>query len=478
MASGAFPNDASARAPTGAVFALTVAALVVRVAFVLLEPGSKLAGDEWTWYRWALSPPGGVASETVRFSPLRTNLVFEPPLYPYFIAALHEAAGGEPETKLLAVKLGQALLGALLVLAVGRAGTRLFGPRVGAWAAGVTAFYPELVWFAAHFWSETLFLTLLWWAIERLLASEDSPAYGRLVAAGVLWGLACLTRETVLYFIPLVALWLVWGTPRRWRRGALFATVALLTVAPWTYRNWVVFHAFIPVGTAGGQNLFQSNAGIDRDVTYEMVKAIKGRDRREVAVLQYQYARRMGIEAILARQPLWIFEKLYEQMPNFWEADSLALVHVKRGADTPAGGYGPMSVRAAWAVAIVILVPYLALLAGFVAGLRSLPWTRGSVLLLGFLVFYNALHVVAHGFARYRMPALPVLFLVAAWALAAPAAARAASRGRSLLALAVALVLGVSIVPSIRKDLAHPALGGSGVHDAEPEERDAGAAAP
>jgi 4-amino-4-deoxy-L-arabinose transferase-like glycosyltransferase len=477
MATGASPTDADTRVDPRRLGALALAALVIRLAFILLEPGSKLAGDEWTWYRWAVSPPGGVASETVRFSPLRTNLIFEPPLYPYFIAVLHEATGTDPETKLRVVKLGQAVLGALLVMAVGGAGTRVFGARVGTLAAAFAAFYPELVWFSAHFWSETLFMALLWWAIERLLASEEG-GYGRLAAAGFLWGLACLTRETVLYFIPFAALWLAWGTPFRWRRGAAFAVVAVLTIAPWTYRNWVVFHAFIPVGTAGGQNLFQSNAGIDRDVTYEMVKAVKGRDRREVAVLQYQYARRMGLEAILARQPLWIFEKLYEQMPNFWEADSLALVHVKRGADTPPGGYGPVRVRAAWAVALVVLVPYLALLAGFVAGLRSIPWTRGSVLLLGFLVFYNALHVVAHGFARYRMPVLPVLFLVAAWAIAAPSAARTFSRGRSRLALAAAIVLAVSIVPSVRKDLAHPALGGSGAATDRDALDDAGASAP
>ena len=37
-----------------------------------------------------------------------------------------------------------------------------------------------------------------------------------------LWGLAVLTRETVLYFLPLAALWLGWrvsaSVPRRLRR--------------------------------------------------------------------------------------------------------------------------------------------------------------------------------------------------------------------------------------------------------------------
>ena len=41
----------------------------------------------------------------------------------------------------------------------------------------------------------------------------------------------------------------------------------------------------------------------------------------------------------------------------FWEADSLALVHIRRGA------YGAVGPRSAVAAAVVVLVPYLAVLA-------------------------------------------------------------------------------------------------------------------
>ena len=82
---------------------------------------------------------------------------------------------------------------------------------------------------------------------------------------------------------------------------------------------------------------------------------------------------RKGSKAIRDRQPAWIFEKLRDQMPNFWEADSLALIHIKRGA------YGAVRPAAAVAAAVVVLAPYLAVLAGFVAGLallRSRPDAR------------------------------------------------------------------------------------------------------
>ena len=111
---------------------------------------------------------------------------------------------------------------------------------------------------------------------------------------------------------------------------------------------------------------------------------------------QYQHARRRAVEAILERQPLWIFEKLRSELPVFWEADAQPIVHIKRGrlraAQAAAGARGRG----------VVLVPYLAVLALFVLGLAWLPRSRGALLVLSFLAYYMLLHVATHG-----LPALP-----------------------------------------------------------------------
>src|SRR4029453_16561097 len=132
-----------------------------------------------------------VASPRVGFSPLRTRMIFHPPLYPYFLAVPYALFG-----TLEAAKWVQAVLAALLVPAVGRVGTLAFGARTGLAAAALCAFYPELVWVAAHFRVETLVLVLLWWAFERLLSADATGRPGAAVAAGALWGLAVLARET------------------------------------------------------------------------------------------------------------------------------------------------------------------------------------------------------------------------------------------------------------------------------------------
>jgi 4-amino-4-deoxy-L-arabinose transferase-like glycosyltransferase len=421
---------------------LTVAAIVVRALFLAWEPATQPVADERTWTDWAKN----LASAKVAYSPFRTHMIFYPPLYPYFLAAAAALTGS-----LEAARWVQLLVGSLLVPAVACVGARAFSPRVGVLGGGIAAFYPELVWFSVHYWSETLFMVFLWWGVERLLAAGADGGHLRTaLAAGLLWGLAILTRETVLYFLPVAALWLGRAPlPRAAARAAAFLLAAVVTVAPWTYRNWQVFHAFVPVSTAGGQNLFQGNTHIPRDETYVMVDAVRGR------IAQYHYAMGMGLRAIRERQPWWIFEKLRDEMPRFWEADSLALIHVKRGA------YGAVSRGAAVAAALAVLAPYLAVLGFSVLGAVMLPKERAPALLVLLLAYVNLIHVATHGFARYRLPVLPVVFLVAAlgfWAWRSGAVAAWSGR-RRWAAAALAALLAVLLVPSFRQNLDHPAFG-------------------
>jgi hypothetical protein len=142
-------------------------------------------------------------------------------------------------------------------------------------------------------------------------------------------------------------------------------------------------------------------------------------------------------------------------MPKFWEADSLALIHIKRGA------YGAVSPAAATGAALVVLGPYVLVLAAFVAGLAGLRREPAPLLLLSLLLYTNLIHVVTHGFARYRLPVLPVVFVFAACGLLAwrDGALRTFGAGRRLAACALAALVAVLLVPSVRHNLEHPAFG-------------------
>ena len=257
--------------------------------------------------------------------------------------------------------------------------------------------------------------------------------------AGALFGLATLTRETVLYFLPFAALWLAWRRAGGVRRAAAFLVASLAVVVPWTVRNYLAFDAFVPVSTSGALNLWQGNARMTREQVYEEYWAVHGR------IEKYEHARRRGIEAVLERQPWWIFEKLRDEMPEYWAAHGQPIVHIERGA------YGPVNKPIAYAAIAAVLLPYLAVLVLFVAGIAFLPRARVPVLLLAFLAFYVLLHVASHGYPRYRLPSMPVVFLVAAHGFAALSARPRppVDRAHGLAAAAVALTLALSVGPSL-----------------------------
>jgi len=422
-------------------WALAAAALVVRAAYLVLEPRCALTGDEPSWIELGRQ----LARPAVAFSPLRSDLVFYPPVYPYFVGALFRLFGS-----MAAVPWVQVVLGALLVPVVGRAAERAFGPRASVLAAAFTAFYPELVWYPAHYWSETVFLLLLWAAIERALAADAAASWRTAAAAGVLFGLATLTRELALYLVPLVVLWMVrpWavgatsvGTRIVLSRNRLVGAGALLlatalTIAPWTLRNAIVFRAFIPVSTMGGLNLWQGNTTLTHLQIYDVLAGIDG------AVAQDRYCRRLAWETIAARQPAWVFEKLAEQMPEFWKAGSEVLDHlVGRGA------CGPLAPARLVAIELVLVLPYLALLALALIGVARLRFTPPAVLLLVLAAAYNAAHVAAYATTRFRLPVLPVLFMLAgALIVGRGDDSLAPLRGRRLALLAVLALVAIAVL--------------------------------
>jgi 4-amino-4-deoxy-L-arabinose transferase-like glycosyltransferase len=420
-----------------------VAALVVRVGWLILEPRCALTGDEPSWIEIGRR----IGRPAVGFSPLRSDLIFYPPVYPYFVGALFRAFG-----TMKAVLWVQVVLGALLVPAVGRAGALAFGRRVGLVAAAVTAFYPELVWYPAHYWSETVFLLLLWWAIERTLAADARGSPRVAVVAGVLWGLAILTRELALYLVPIAALWML----RPHARGgghvrdrkiqdltpAVLVLSAVLTALPWTIRNAVVFRAFIPVSTMGGLNLWQGNTTLTHLQIYEVLPTIGGPAEQD------RYCRAMAWTAIAARQPGWILEKLRSEMPEFWKAGSEVLDHlVGREA------CGPLPRSKLVPIELLLVLPYLALLALSLVGLARVRFSGAAWLLLLLLAAYNAAHVAAYATTRFRLPVLPVVFMVGAAVLVGQrdATLRPLRGWRLLLLAALALAALATLAPGLEE---------------------------
>lgn len=219
--------------------AVFIFALLVRVAAIELTGAEKIAfGDGPDYVQFATSVCDGVYPE-------RGNLpFFRAPGLPFFIAGVTVC---EP-TRVRAIKYGLAVCDAVSVLLI-----FLIAQQVGlnGWvAAGLAALHPFFIGGVTDIRTEPLFMMLLLAACNA--AFKPAP-----VRAGVLLGLAALTRPTALLCIPLFALW-VWFRERRagWK-PALLVLAATLTLSPWVVRNVVRFGEPILVNDAGGFNLWR-----------------------------------------------------------------------------------------------------------------------------------------------------------------------------------------------------------------------------
>jgi hypothetical protein len=234
------------RAGLVAVFAV---ALVVRLGVVAATPHYTLRHDDRDYDRvaWAMASGRGYPPVWVDHVPYAD--AYRPPLWPATLGAVYAVAGHSVQ----AGRVADALLGALGVLALVWVALRLFGPRAAWWAGAIGAVYVPLALVSSVLVSETLFVLCELVALACALEARR----GRLawaLAAGAAVGLGALTRingELLLVAVlPLVAV-----RGRRLAGPAAALAACVLVIAPWTIRNALELHAFVPVSTESGPTL-------------------------------------------------------------------------------------------------------------------------------------------------------------------------------------------------------------------------------
>jgi hypothetical protein len=183
------------------------------------------------------------------------------PLFPFFVSVM--AGVTSPATLIPALKAVQSGLGALAVWLLARVARRAAGPRAQEVTAWIAALYPPLVWLPSFLFSESLYVVLALANVLLLdvaLANSEAPG-GRktagLAVAGVLAGLAALTRPAHVFFVGVTVLWLL--ARRRLVWAAAFAAAALLTIAPWTLRNYVTYGRPVLIASEGGITFWTGN---------------------------------------------------------------------------------------------------------------------------------------------------------------------------------------------------------------------------
>jgi hypothetical protein len=159
-------------------------------------------------------------------------------------------------------KLALAMMTALNVLTgVGivyysiRVAWALFGSEVTAFLVGIVmALHPVFVFSVTTYHAVNVYILPLLIVFD-LTVSTRRQTYALSVLVGVLAGITALVRLEYLVLVGAIILGSL-ITHRQWKMTAVAAVAAFVVIAPWTARNYVVFHRLIPVANYLGNNLF------------------------------------------------------------------------------------------------------------------------------------------------------------------------------------------------------------------------------
>jgi len=197
-----------------------------------------------------------------------------PPLFPWILAGDFRLFGIYSAVAAWMVLAFDCVLNALMVRTTWEIAARCFNRKVAVWSAWIWALYPAAMQYAVKWvWEMTLTTFLFSWVIvlalrmRRVGELKTGPALPGVkpwALLGLLWGLIALTNPSLLLFLPACGIWIFAGVERKaWPREMAAAVVAaaifVACAAPWTCRNWVVFHHWVPVRGNLGAELYLGN---------------------------------------------------------------------------------------------------------------------------------------------------------------------------------------------------------------------------
>jgi 4-amino-4-deoxy-L-arabinose transferase-like glycosyltransferase len=195
-----------------------------------------------------------------------------PPAYTLIIATAFKLFGVYTKLSAWVLLAVNSVFSAATALAVYEIGWRCFNRRVALWSAWIWALYPAAMQYAVRWvWEMSLTTMLFMWALVIALrargvggsSDEESQTTRRWLIFGLLWGGIALSNPSPLLFLPVCGLWMLFGAKKKlraFRNAVLAGCVFLACLAPWAWRNWTVFHVFIPIRGNFGAELYLGNA--------------------------------------------------------------------------------------------------------------------------------------------------------------------------------------------------------------------------
>jgi Dolichyl-phosphate-mannose-protein mannosyltransferase len=243
-----------------AILALALALRLGVVAMVLFRyPRNWLfsRSPDLVFLAKSLASGGGLSSP---FGGSTGPTAFLAPGYPAILGAVFRIFGGDSFAA-GAVMMGlQTLFAVLTVAVIMHVACRISGARTAILAGTFWAVSVPLIWLPVVLWETGLSTLLLIGMIAVALHVVDTPAKSLWPAMGAYCGLAMLVNPSLMPALFAMIGWTVHQSRPMWRGGPWACLLAWLVIfAPWPVRNARVLHAFIPLRSNFGYEVWQGN---------------------------------------------------------------------------------------------------------------------------------------------------------------------------------------------------------------------------
>ncbi len=399
-------------------------------------------------HRWALAIVSN--TEFIR------DAFFRAPLYPYFLAGLYKLGLGLFGARVAQVVLGSASCGFVFLLARRLLKSRQQATgladrtreRVAVASGLVMAAYPLAVYFDGELLIPSLLVFLVLLGMVLLYRSLENGRQWWL--PGLVFGLAAIARPNVLAFVAVFAVWLlVKYRSKVWSRLGWFLGAVCIVIAPVTVRNYVVSGTFVPIAWQAGTNFYIGNNpesdGVTAivpgtrgswwggyfDVKTQAEKAL-GRELKGAEIDRYWLGQGLDFWRKQPLRALWlVVRKTYLLLSGYEVSNNRNIYYYKRFTFLSLLIFQTVFLKFPFG----LLLP-LALVGIYLGRSIARRWMPVFLFLVSFGLSFVAFFVTA----RYRMPMVPFLIVLAVYGVTRLAKARGRELGIGLALLAGALV--------------------------------------
>ena len=359
----------------GRVYYLAILGIALLLRGLILIPAAK--GDPRWWFFNQASEYGCLAQSMLAghgygspFCGATGPSAFLAPGYPLLVAAAFRLFGAYSVQAAAALIGVQVLFGVMTVLIVTLIANRLLGSTAANVAGSLCAISPPAVCLPILFWETSLSTLLLTGAVLLALLCVERPRNWRWLGFGVYCATAMFVNPSLLLTFAAVLVWMAWQNGTSRLRSPMLAMMTWCMIfSIWPIRNAYRMHAFIPLRTNLGYELWQGNRpGSDGAFAVALHPNTSNEEYARYADLgeaAYMHEKsELAIAAIKADKPRFVRLSV-ERFRKFWinsvdsKSSSLLAINIAFTSVMSAVGLGLLCLRrnpVAWLLAIPFVV--------------------------------------------------------------------------------------------------------------------------